>query len=520
MPQDAADHRGLFDERHEAQVSAAARARQHVEAKRPSHQCRPAKAAVGAVGDPRLSVGRGVTVMARTRIRVGLPACTSDDVPTPRGPGPEHAIEEDQIDPRPRHEYGQPAEKRHRVEDTRRRPVSPWVPQREAYPPIAGHLEPLARDRRPEQISTDLFQPRALPGRNDQPRVETVPVRVRLTRPGQRPRATVAGTPELAGTRAWPRPEPETPLHRGRRQPRQDRRLVHPGIQRPAVRLVGHEPARCQVSRDERLHGPESLSHVERRQALSPVKDRHPVNGRGKHAIEHECVEVHVQVQCAAEALNDDHGAAPATVHALVSGPLTYDANTARTSLRVWTPRSVDRRGPGHRRRWLRTPRARAEAAQPSACSGGDTTEWQDLPPDRAGRVARSPTPSGAIPSRATGALVADRAGAATAYAIHNLQARGEIFLEPGTPVYEGTIVGENARPNDMDVNVTKEKKQTNMRASTADEAIRLIPPRILSLEQAIEFINDDELVEVTPKTIRLRKKILASGLRPKRSER
>jgi GTP-binding protein len=123
----------------------------------------------------------------------------------------------------------------------------------------------------------------------------------------------------------------------------------------------------------------------------------------------------------------------------------------------------------------------------------------------------------GAIAARPTGALVADRTGVATAYAIFNLQERGEIFIEPGTQVYEGMIVGENARVNDMDVNVTKEKKQTNMRASTADEAIRLIPPRVLSLEQAIEFINDDELVEVTPKSIRLRKRILAGNMRPKR---
>jgi GTP-binding protein len=124
----------------------------------------------------------------------------------------------------------------------------------------------------------------------------------------------------------------------------------------------------------------------------------------------------------------------------------------------------------------------------------------------------------GAIPSRNTGALVADRAGAATAYAISNLQDRGEIFIEPTEKVYEGMIVGENARANDLDVNVTKEKKQTNMRASTADEAVRLIPPRKLGLEQAIEFINDDELVEVTPKSIRLRKRVLASNMRPKRS--
>ena len=124
----------------------------------------------------------------------------------------------------------------------------------------------------------------------------------------------------------------------------------------------------------------------------------------------------------------------------------------------------------------------------------------------------------GAIPARATGALVADRTGVATAYAIWNLQERGEIFIEPGAPVYEGMVIGENARANDLDVNVTKEKKQTNMRASTADEAVRLIPPRKLGLEQAIEFINDDELVEVTPNQIRLRKRVLAGNMRPKRS--
>jgi GTP-binding protein len=125
----------------------------------------------------------------------------------------------------------------------------------------------------------------------------------------------------------------------------------------------------------------------------------------------------------------------------------------------------------------------------------------------------------GPIPARQAGALVADRSGPATSYAIYNLQERGEIFIEPTIEVYEGMIIGENARANDMDVNVTKEKKQTNMRASTADEAIRLIPPRKLSLEQAIEFINDDELVEVTPKSIRLRKKVLASNQRPKKAE-
>ena len=125
----------------------------------------------------------------------------------------------------------------------------------------------------------------------------------------------------------------------------------------------------------------------------------------------------------------------------------------------------------------------------------------------------------GPIPARATGALVADRTGVSTAYAIYNLQERGEIFISPGTSVYEGFIVGENARANDLDVNVTKEKKQTNMRASTADEAIRLVPPRVLGLEQAIEFINDDEFVEVTPKSIRVRKRVLAANMRPKNRE-
>jgi GTP-binding protein len=120
----------------------------------------------------------------------------------------------------------------------------------------------------------------------------------------------------------------------------------------------------------------------------------------------------------------------------------------------------------------------------------------------------------GDIPTRPTGSLVADRAGRSTAYAIYNLQERGEIFVTPGTEVYEGMIVGENARSVDLDVNIVKEKKLTNMRASTADEAIRLVSPRILNLEQAIEFIRDDEYVEVTPETIRLRKKVLQANKR------
>jgi GTP-binding protein len=120
----------------------------------------------------------------------------------------------------------------------------------------------------------------------------------------------------------------------------------------------------------------------------------------------------------------------------------------------------------------------------------------------------------GEIAMRQTGSLVADRAGKITGYAVFNLQERGEIFLSPGTDVYEGMIVGENARDADLDVNIVKEKKLTNMRASTSDEGIRLVPPRILNLEQAIEFISDDELVEVTPVSIRLRKKILKSNQR------
>jgi GTP-binding protein len=125
----------------------------------------------------------------------------------------------------------------------------------------------------------------------------------------------------------------------------------------------------------------------------------------------------------------------------------------------------------------------------------------------------------GPIASRPTGALIADRSGVATAYAIANMQERGEMFIEPSTQVYEGMIVGENSRPADMDVNITREKKQTNMRASSADEAIRIIPPRLLNLEQAVEFINDDELVEVTPKSLRVRKRVLAANMRPKRPE-
>jgi GTP-binding protein len=123
----------------------------------------------------------------------------------------------------------------------------------------------------------------------------------------------------------------------------------------------------------------------------------------------------------------------------------------------------------------------------------------------------------GEMALRPTGALVADRAGVSTAYALWNIQERGELFVGPTIDVYEGMIVGENSREQDMEVNVTREKKLTNMRSSSADEAIRLIPHRELSLEQAIEFIADDEYVEITPKSIRLRKKVLQYNKRPRR---
>jgi len=120
----------------------------------------------------------------------------------------------------------------------------------------------------------------------------------------------------------------------------------------------------------------------------------------------------------------------------------------------------------------------------------------------------------GDIPTRPTGSLVADRSGKTTGYAIFNLQERGEMFVAPAVEIYEGQIVGENSRDADLNVNVVKEKKLTNMRASTSDEAIRLVPPKLLNLEQAIEFVREDELVEVTPQSIRLRKKVLKANQR------
>ncbi|HAK88772.1 MAG TPA: translational GTPase TypA [Nitrospiraceae bacterium] len=122
----------------------------------------------------------------------------------------------------------------------------------------------------------------------------------------------------------------------------------------------------------------------------------------------------------------------------------------------------------------------------------------------------------GPMSKRQTGALAADRPGKSTPYALFHLQPRGTLFIKESTLVYEGMIIGENSRDNDLDVNVTKEKKLTNMRASGADDSIQLIPPKILNLEQAIEFIKEDELVEITPQSVRMRKKVLEANKRPK----
>ena len=122
----------------------------------------------------------------------------------------------------------------------------------------------------------------------------------------------------------------------------------------------------------------------------------------------------------------------------------------------------------------------------------------------------------GEIPHRVTGALVADRAGRTTAYAIEHVQDRGEMFLEPGERVDEGMIIGENSREEDIDVNVVKEKRLTNMRSSTAEEGIHLLPAHRMSLEQALEWIREDELIEITPQSLRMRKRILAANVRPR----
>src|SRR5687767_15332631 len=123
----------------------------------------------------------------------------------------------------------------------------------------------------------------------------------------------------------------------------------------------------------------------------------------------------------------------------------------------------------------------------------------------------------GDMRSRQTGSLVADRMGETNTYALYNLQERGTLFVRPQIKVYEGMIIGENARSVDLDVNAIKEKKLTNMRTTSADEAMRLVPVREMSLERALEFIADDELIEVTPKSIRLRKRVLKANERPKK---
>ena len=122
----------------------------------------------------------------------------------------------------------------------------------------------------------------------------------------------------------------------------------------------------------------------------------------------------------------------------------------------------------------------------------------------------------GHMTKRQTGALVSDRKGKSTLYALHHLQPRGTLFIKENLPVYEGMLIGENSRNNDLDVNVTKEKKQTNMRAAGSDEALQLVPPKLMTLEQSLEFIREDELVEITPVSVRLRKRVLEANKRPK----
>jgi GTP-binding protein len=123
----------------------------------------------------------------------------------------------------------------------------------------------------------------------------------------------------------------------------------------------------------------------------------------------------------------------------------------------------------------------------------------------------------GEIPQRTSGALISDRQGTTTAYALEGLQDRGILFVSDGVELYEGMIVGEHSRDNDLDVNAVREKKLSNMRASGSDDAVRLVPYKQLTLEQCIEFIADDELVEVTPKSLRMRKKVLQANRRPRK---
>jgi GTP-binding protein len=126
----------------------------------------------------------------------------------------------------------------------------------------------------------------------------------------------------------------------------------------------------------------------------------------------------------------------------------------------------------------------------------------------------------GKINSARMGALIASELGTAVTYGLNNAQLRGDTFIEPGTPVYEGMIVGLNARPDDLVVNVCKEKQKTNIRSSTSDIAVRLTPPILMSLEQSLDFINNDELVECTPKNIRLRKRYMTQHERSRMRSR
>ncbi|MFZ9909047.1 MAG: EF-Tu/IF-2/RF-3 family GTPase, partial [Candidatus Nanopelagicales bacterium] len=126
----------------------------------------------------------------------------------------------------------------------------------------------------------------------------------------------------------------------------------------------------------------------------------------------------------------------------------------------------------------------------------------------------------GEVRTRPTGSLIADRSGAATSYAAFSIQERGSLFIGPGVEVYEGMIIGENSRADDMDVNITKEKKLTNMRASGSDDTVHLVPPKLMSLEQSLEFLREDECVEVTPETVRIRKVILNQGERNRAKSR
>ena len=126
----------------------------------------------------------------------------------------------------------------------------------------------------------------------------------------------------------------------------------------------------------------------------------------------------------------------------------------------------------------------------------------------------------GEVRTRPTGSLIADRSGAATSYAAFSIQERGSLFIGPGIEVYEGMIIGENSRADDMDVNITKEKKLTNMRASGSDDTVHLVPPKLMSLEQSLEFLREDECVEVTPETVRIRKVILNQGERNRAKSR